>query len=235
MSPKEVRMKEDFLKKNNNYIFLFTLFFCTFFTSYTQAQKSFVCWNEQKTEAIAFAFDDTLNYVTVRDIHRYSTFKSRKEQLQSHMPGGTHKLQMDTDFITLEFIQDTASAKTQLSTGEFIKSNTEITEEEYLKQTRYHAVYPNIHKYTFDKNLLKLSLSYSPLPKPRYSSMAKYVYDQKTDEYHFKKIRELTDKEFSTIFPPHEKSNTYSYPNCEEDSGSLKQTIRSILKHLTFP
>ena len=226
-------MQKAFLKKKSHFVFLLSLLLFT--SSVSCTQKSFVCWNEQKTEAVAFAFDDISNYVTVRDIHRYSTFNSSKEPLQSHMARGTHRLQMNEDSITLEFIQDTAYAKTQLSTGEFIKSNTEITEEEYLKQTRYHAVYPNIHKYTFDKNLLKLSLSYSPLPKPRYSSKAKYVYDQKTDEYHFEKIRELTDKEFSTIFPAHEKSNTYNYPNCEENSGSLKQMIRSIFRQLTFP
>ena len=222
------------MKRKKYHTIVLTLFLCLFFISCKQ--KSFLCWNELKTKAMAFSFDETSNYVTVRDIHRYSTVNSNKEPLQSHMPGGIHRLQMNPDFIILETIQDTASAKIQLPSGEFTNSHTEFeSEEEYLKQTRYHAVYPVIHKYIFDKKLSKLSLSYSRLPKPRSAIVQQYVYDKIADEYFLEKIKDLTDKEFSTIFPPHEKSQTYMYPNCEEESHSMKRIIRSILKHLTFP
>ena len=227
-------MHKNFLKKKKCYIFMFTLFSCSLFISCTQ--KSFLCWNEQKTKAMAFAFDETLNYVTVRDIHRYSTLNSSREHLQSHMPGGTHRLQINPDSIILETIQDTASAKIQLPSGKFTNTHTEFkSEEEYLKQTRYHAVYPVIHKYIFDKKLSALSLSYSRLPKPRSAIVQKYIYNKTADEYYLEKIKNLTDKEFSTLFPAHEKSKTYMYPNCEEESQSMKRMTRSILRQLTFP
>ena len=226
-------MQKDFLKKKKYHTIVFTLFLCIFFVSCTQ--KSFLCWNEQKTKAMAFAFDETSSSVTVRDIHSYSTLNSSKEPLQSYMHGGTHRLQINPDFIILETIQDTASAKIQLPSGKFTNSHTEFeNEEEYLKQKRYHAVYPVIHKYIFDKKLSKLSLSYSRLPKPRSAIMQKYIYDKTADEYFLKKIKDLTDEEFSAIFSDH-KESTYMYPNCEEESHSMKRMIRSILRHLTFP
>lgn len=232
LKDREVKMQKDFLKRKIYHTVALILFLYTFSISCTQ--KSFLCWNEQKTEAMAFAFDETS--VTVRDIHRYSTVNSSKEPLQSHMPGGTHRLQMNLDSIILEVIQDTASAKIQLPSGKFTNSHTEFeNEEEYLKQKRYHAVYPVIHKYIFDKKLSKLSLLYSRLSKPRSAIAQKYIYNKTADEYFLEKIKDLTDEEFSTIFPAHEKSQTYMYPNCEEESHSMKQMIRSILRHLTFP
>lgn len=227
-------MQKKFFKRNFYHTVAFTLFLYTFSISCTQ--KSFLCWNEQKTEAMAFAFDEISNYVTIRDIHRYSNLNSSKEPLQSHIPRGTHRLQMNPNSITLEVIQDTASSKIQLPSGKFTNSHTEFeSEEEYLKQTRYHSVYPVIHKYIFDKELSKLSLSYSRLPKPRSAIAQKYIYDKTADEYFLEKVKDLTDKEFSTIFPAHEKSKTYMYPNCKEESHSMKRMIRSILRHLTFP
>ena len=226
-------MQKVFLKQESYFVFVLSLLLFT--SSVSCTQKSFLCWNENRTEATAFAFDDISNTVKVRDIHSYSTFNSSKEPLQSHMPGDTHRLKMDKDFITLKFIQDTAYAKTQLSTGKFIKPNTEITEEEYMKQTRYHAVYPVVWKYVFDKNASTLTYSSSPLPKPRYSSKAKYVYDKKTDDFYFEKIKDLSAEELSRIFPPEEKNYTHVYPNCEEESYSFKRIIRSIIRQLSFP
>ena len=222
------------MKKKKNHTFTLTLFLCFFLISCKK--KNFLCWNENKTKAMAFAFDETLNHVTVRDIHSYSTIDSSKEVLQSQMHGGAHRLQMNPDKIILEIIQDTASEKIQIPSGEFKNSHTEFAnEEEYLKQIRYHAVYPVVHKYTFDKKALTLSLSYSRLPKPRSAIMQKYIYDKVSGEYHFRKIKDLTDKEFASIFPAHEKSNTYEYPHCEEESHSLKRIIRSVVRQLTFP
>lgn len=226
-------MPKVILKKKSYFVFVLSLLLFT--SSVSCTQKSFLCWNENRTEATAFAFDDISNTVKVRDIHSYSTFNSSKEPLQSHMPGGTHRLLMDKDFITLEVIQDTAYAKTQLYTGEFIKPNTEITEEEYLKQTFYHAVYPVLWKYVFDKKLLKLTYSSAPLPKPRRATMARNVYDKTADDYYFEKIKDLNAEELSRIFPPEEKSYTHVYPNCEEESYSFKRIIRSIIRQLSFP
>ena len=227
------RIQKAFFKKKNHIVFLLSLLLFT--SSVSCTQKNFLCWNEKRTEAMAFSFDDILSTVKVRDIHSYSTFNSSKEPLQSHMPGGTHRLLMDKDFITLEVIQDTAYAKTQLSTGEFIKPNTEISEEEYLKQTFYHAVYPVLWRYIFDKNSSTLTYSSSPLPKPRRATMARNVYDQKTDEYYFKKVKDLNAKELSQIFPPEEKFYTKAYPHCETESYSFKRIFRSIIRQLSFP
>ena len=54
------------------------------------------------------------------------------------MSGGTHRLKMESDSITLEVIQDTASAKIQLPSGKFIDSKHEFESEEEtdsMKQT----------------------------------------------------------------------------------------------------
>ena len=219
--------------QNHWLLIILVIFIC----SVSCTKKSFVCWNEQKTEAIAFAFDDTLNQVTVRDIYEYSTLNSKKEPLKSHMPGGTHRLQMDQNVITLEVIQDTVFTKTRLPSGEFIESHTEIkTENDYLNQRRYHAVYPVIWKYVFDKKLLKLSFSLSPLPKPRSAIEQKFIYDKATDDLYPEKTKDLTTEELSLIFSSHKKPTTYIYPHCErENDYSLKRILRSIYRHLSFP
>lgn len=214
---------------------VFLLFVFLFTSSVSCTQKSFLCWNKGRTKAIAFSFDDILNEAKVRDIHRYSTLNSSKEPLQSHMPGGTHRLLMDKDFVTLEVIQDTVYAKTQLHTGEFIKPDTEITEEDYVKQTYYHAIYPNLGRYVFDKNASTLTYSSKPLPKPRHATMAKMVYDKTADNYFFQKVKDLNEKELSRIFSPEEKHYTHVYPNCEGESFSFKRIIRSIIRLLSFP
>ena len=103
-------MQKGFFEKKNNYIFLLTLLLCTVTISCTQ--KSFLCWNEKRTLAMAFAYDDVTNYVVAEDKNSYSTLTSSKEPLQSHMPGGTHVLQMDEDIITLQVIQDTVYTRT---------------------------------------------------------------------------------------------------------------------------
>ena len=184
---------------------------------------------------MAFAFDNIFHHVKVRDIHWYSTLTSIKEPLQSHMPGGTHRLEMDSNLITLEVIQDTAYSKNQIPSGKFIKSNSEISEEEYLKQINYHAVYPVIWRYIFNRNSLALSFSSSPLSKPRYATKSKFVYDKTANDYLLKKTKDLTAKELSEIFPPQEKSYTHTYSNCEEESYSLKRIFRSIIRQLSFP
>ena len=227
------KTQKAFLKKEIQLVFLLSLFLLT--SSVSCTQKSFLCWDEQRTKAMAFAFDDIVNHVKVRDIQSYSTLTSSKEPLQSHMPGGTHRLQMDSNLITLEVIQDTAYSKNQLPSGEFIKSNTEITEEEYLKQINYHAVYPVIWRYVFNKNSLTLSFSSAPLLKPRYATKAKFVYDKTADDYFLEKTKDLTATELSRIFPPQEKSYTDIYPNCEEESYSFKRIFRSIIRQLSFP
>ena len=233
LSLQREKMKTNFSKMKPNHVLLLTFFFLTFSISCTQ--KSFVCWNEDKTKAMAFAFDDNLNYVTVRDIFRYSTLDSHKEHLASHMPGGTHRLQMDQDVITLEVIQDTVFTKTKLPSGKFIESHEEIaTEDDYLKQIRYHAVYPVVWKYVFDKDSLKLSFSSFPLPKPRSAIEQKFIYDKSKDDFYFQKTKDLTDKEFSILFPSNEKAYNSNY-NCEEeDAYSLKRMLRSIVKYLNF-
>ena len=211
-------------------------FFIPFIFSISCTQKSFVCWNEKKTQALAFSFNETMGYVTVKDIRRYSTLTSRKKPLKSHMPGGTHTLEMNKDFITLKVIQDTVLIKTRIPSGKFIKNPTEIkTEYDYLNQKRYHAIYPIIHKYFFDKKLLKLSLSYLPLSKPRSAIEQEFIQNKKTNDLHPKKRRELTPEELLLIFPPHEKTKTYIYPRCEkEKTYSPKGILRSILKYFHF-
>lgn len=213
--------------------FLFVLFLFTFSASCTQ--KSFVCWNEEETEAVAFSFDDILNTVTVRDIHSYAVLNAKKEPLSSDMAGDTHALQMDEDFITLEVIQDTVFVKTRLPSGEFIKDPSKIDNEyDYLNQRRYHTVCPVVRKYVFDKQLEQLSLSYSPLPKPRSAIEQEFIYDKSRGDLYPRKVKDLTLEEFSVIFPPHEKSSTFLYPNCKEETHSLKRILRTIIRTLTF-
>lgn len=225
-------MKEMFFRKKNYLILLFILFT----SSVSCTQKSFVCWNKEETEATAFAFDDISNIVTVRDIHSYSTFNSKREALSSEMSGGTHRLQMDEDLITLEFIQDTVFVKTRLPSGKFIKDPSKIDNEyDYLNQRRYHAIYPVVHKYVFDRELSELSLFYSPLPSPRSAIEQEFIYDDTRGGLYPRKVKDLTDQEWSSIFPPHEKSSTVRYPKCKEDTGSLKRILRTIIRHLTFP
>lgn len=223
--------KPSVLTKPISLLFLFPLIF-----SISCTQQSFVCWNEQKTKAIAFAFDEAMGSVTVKDIYEYFSLKSINEPFNSLMPGGTYKIQMNEDSITLEVIQDTVFTKTKLPSGRFIKSHTEIkTQNDYLKQRRYHAIYPVIDKYVFEKKSLKLSLFYTPLPKPRSAIEQEFIYDKTTKNLSPKKTKDLTSKELPLIFPLHEKTETYFYPNCKkEEEYSLKRTIRTILKYFYF-
>ena len=226
-------MQRDFFKKKRKDILLLIFILFTFSVSCTQ--KSFVCWNEEETKATAFSFDDVLNTVTFGDIHSYSTLNAKKEPLNSDMPGGTHTLQMDDDLITLEVIQDTVLVKTRLPSGEFIKNPADIDNEyDYLNQRRYHAVYPVVHKYVFDKELSKLSLFYSALPKPRSAIEQEFIYDKTRGDLYPRKVKDLTAEEFSLIFPPHEKSSTFLYPKCREETHSLKRILRTIIRMLTF-
>ena len=225
-------MQKTFLEKKSKCIVLLTLFLYTFSISCTE--KSFLCWDEKRKKAMAFSYDNVSQTITVRDIHSYSAFTSSKEPLSSDMPGGIHRLQMDEDVITLEVIQYVASERVQLPSGKFIGGDiTFKNEDEYLKQTRYHAVYATVEKYMFDRNFVKLYYSSTSLPKPRSAIEQKYIYDQRTGEYHFVKTKDLTDKEFALLF----NKEVYEeiYPHCEEESYSLKRILRSILKNLSFP
>jgi len=212
---------------------LFPLFIIFFFVSCTQ--KSFVCWNERETEAVAFAFDEVLQCVTVRDIHNYSALSARREPLNSDMPGGTHTLQMDENLIILEVIQDTVLVKTRLPSGELTTDPSRIDNEyDYLNQRRYHAVFPITHKYVFDKQMSRLSLFYSLLPKPRSAIEQEFIYDKARDGLYPRKVKDLTLEESSMIFPAHEKSSVFLYPKCKEDTYSLKRILRTIIRTLTF-
>ena len=214
---------------------LFGLSLMTAF-SISCTRQSFVCWNEQKTKAIAFSFDEAFRSVTVRDIHEYHTLNSKTKPLDSHMPGGTHRLQMDKDSINLEVIQNTVFTKTRLPSGKFIKSHTEIkTQNDYLKQRRYHAVYPVVWRYIFEKKTSKLSLSYSPLPQPRSAIEQDFIPYGTTGKLQPRKVKDLTLQEATSIFPSHEKRKTYMYPDCKkEDPSSMKPFIRKIVKYLNF-
>ncbi len=213
---------------------LFVLFFSTFSISCTH--RSFVCWNEKNTKAIAFEFSDDLRYVKVSDIHSYNILNSKKIPLNSNMPGGTHKLEINQNSITLKVIQDTVFTKTQLPSGKFIKYHSEIkSQHDYLNQRRYHAVYPVVWKYVFNRDSLKLSFSLIPLPKPRKSIEQKFIYDENKKNLYPEKVRNLTEKESALIFPSHEKTKTFIYPKCkEEDAHSLKKFLRTISKYLKF-
>ena len=103
-----------YLLKKRDFL-LFVLFLFSFSVSCTQ--KSFVCWNKEETEAMAFTFDDLLGKVIVRDIQDYYVLNSKKGPLNSEMPGGAYTLQMGEDMITLEVIQDTVLTKTRLPSG----------------------------------------------------------------------------------------------------------------------
>lgn len=214
--------------------FLLVLFLLIFSVSCTK--KSFICWNKEKTKAVAFSFDNILNTVTIADIHGYSTLTSSQKSLQSHMPGGTHRLKMDKDLIVLKVIQDTVFTKTKLPSGKFIKSHTEIeTEDDYLKQKRYHAIYPVIHKYIFDKKLLKLSFSSRPLPRPRSAIEQKFIFDKATDDLYPEKTKDLSPEELSAIFPAHEKTHNSTYPDCKQENAySIKRFFRTILRYFQF-
>ena len=152
------------------------------------------------------------------------------------MPGGAYRLQMNPDFIDLEVIQDTVFTKTRLPSGQFIKSSDEIqTQEDYLKQIRYHSVYPVIRKYIFNKKSLQLTYSSRPLPKPRSAIEQKFVYEKETDSLRPYKTRDLEEEELKGIFPAHEKTRVRPYPNCEQESFfSIKQKVRSMLKYWIF-
>ena len=227
-------MQMSFFKNSSHHILLLIVLVSTCSVSCTE--KSFVCWNKQRTEATAFAFDDSLNTVTVDDRLTYSTFTSSKESLNSSMPGGTHILQMNPNSIILQVIQDTVFTKTRLSSGKFIKDYNEIkTEHDYLNQRRYHAVYPVVWKYVFDKNSATLSFYANPLPIPRSSIEQKFIYDKSTNDLAPQKVRDLTEKESSAVFPPKEKAYTRLYPNCEEESpNSIKRFFRSIFRLFQF-
>ena len=226
-------MKRNYFSKKLFGIILLILFFFTFSVSCTQ--KSFVCWNEEETEAIAFAFDSIVGYAVVEDIHDFYILNAEK-QLNSDMPGGSHTLQMDQNTVVLEFIQDTVYTKTKLPSGQFIKDSSEIKNRyDYLNQRRYHAVYPVVHKYVFDKKLLKLSLFYSPLPKPRSAIEQEFIYDKTRNNLYPKKVKDLTQSESASIFPPHEKTSTFLYPKCKNETYSLKRILRTILGYLIFP
>ena len=207
-----------------------------FTSSVSCTQKSFVCWNEKKTEATAFAFDDTINSVMIGDIHQYSTFTSSKVPLNSSMPGATHILEMKSNSIILQVIQDTVFTKTRLPSGKFIKDYNEIkTEYDYLNQRRYHAIYPVIWKYIFDKNSQQLSFFANPLPIPRSAIEQKFIQDRATGSLNPQKVKNLTKEEFALIFPPQEKAYTRMYPNCEEEEPhSLKRFFRSIFRLFQF-
>ena len=224
MQPKPYTIQDCFLKKKRNNIFLFQLFFIIFFFV-SCTQKNLTCWNEQKTQSETFVFDDTLKYLVVRRFLTYNVLASQSGPLRSEMPEGAYRLKISPDFVDLEEIQDRVYTKTRLPSGQFIKSSSAIqTQEDYLKRRSYHSVYPVIRRYIFNRKTLQLTLSFRPLPKPRSAIELKLVYEKATDSLRPDKARDLKAEELSELFPAHEKTSVYLYPNCEQ------KTFFSIIK-----
>ena len=214
---------------NHNHI---TVPFLLLFASCTE--KSYLCWNEKRTRAVAFSFDDTMESVTVEDLHSYGLWTSQDKPLDAGMPGGTHRLTMDEDSITLEVIQDSVRVKTKVPSGRFVDPKDIKTEEDYLGQRRYHAVLPFVHKYVFDRESIRLSLSYSPpLLPPRRAIEQKFVAKGGKYELYPEKVKDLSPEEASDIFGS-SSGSTSAYPDCEEESHSMKRFVRSILRLLFF-
>ena len=220
----------------NSNIFVVLSLFLLISCSQNSYIYNYICWNKKRTQAIAFSFDNQLKSVTIGDIHSYFILTSQNQPLDASMSGDTHKLQMNQHSITLEVIQDTVYVKTRIPSGQFVNPKDIKIEEDYFNQRRYHAVFPVVHKYVFDKKSPQLSVFYSPLFPPRRAIEQKFVH-QGGDKYDIypEKVKDLGLEESAAIFPPEEKTSSFSYPNCEDEgSYSLKKMIRSILKRFQF-
>ena len=187
---------------------------------------------------MAFSYDEIMGSVTVKDMFSFYDLKSEKTPLNSKMPGGSHIIKMDSSSIILEYIQDAAYSRTQLPSGHFIENYEEEikTEEDYKSQIIYHAVYPVVWKHIFDKKQLSLSFFADLLPIPR--SATELRFNPSVPIGHrssFKKVRDLAPKEAAQIFQIKKKSYVEKYPNCENETFSLKRIIRSTLRTLFFP
>jgi len=204
------------------------LFFCFF--SLSCSGTSYLCWNEIKTEAIAFSYG--LGTITVDDSRIYNMIYSQKKPLNSEMPGGSYVLKIEPSLITLERIQDTVYVRVKLPSGEFLETFSYIEDiEDYLNQIRYHAVYPVVRKYVFDKEALSLSYSATPLFKPRSAIEQKLVnYNEETQRGTFKETRNLSPQEAFDILQIDKRAYSYEYPRCEDESFSIKRILRYLLK-----
>ena len=216
------------------FFFFFFCFFC-----FSCGGTSYLCWNEDKTEAMAFSYDETFGNITVGDRISFSILNAQKTPLNSNMPGGSHTIKMDKSSIILEYIQDSVYSRTQLPSGRFVENyNEEIkTKEDYKKQIIYHAVYPVVWKHVFDKKQISLFFYANPLPKPRSATELRYNPDNNPSNprSYFKKVRDLNPEEAAQLLQLDKHSYTKEYPQCENETFSFKRIVRSILRTLLFP
>ena len=205
------------------------------FVSCTE-QKDFLCWDSNRSQAVSFSYDNLMGSVTIEDIHTFHSIRSIKTSFNSDMKSGTHFLKMEESHITLQYIQDTVYVKIQLPSGKFLKDSEKIhNREDWLNQIRYHAVYPVVWDYRFNKKSKQLSFSSFPLHKPRSSIKQKFNYSQKDNQIYPYKVKDLTNEESSAVFKLHERKYKKDYPNCDDESLSTKSFIRKILKLFLFP
>ena len=214
----------------------FLLFILLFFSSCLGS--SFLCWNEEKTLAIAFNYDYVTGQVILKDRLYYTLFGSEEELLKEDTPGGSYyKLTMEKDQIVLESIQNLVLWRMKLPSGEFAAPDHKFNRydiDNHEKIRTYHAVYPFLYKYVFDTSSLELVLSVSPLSKPRSAREDKYTLDRENSLLTPQKTKDLTDEEAFSILQPEEKAYTIHYVYCENETFSLKRVIRTIYRTLSF-
>ena len=238
----ELRLSENFFKRARIWFLYFKmkkasflLFILLFFSSCLGS--SFLCWNEEKTLAIAFNYDYVTGQVILKDRQYYTLFGSEKEPLSLDKSGGSYRLTMEKDQIVLEFIQYLVLWRMKLPSGKFAAPGYQFSRydiDNHKKIRSYHANYPFLYRYVFDINSLELVLSVSPLSKPRSARENKYTFDIKNRLLTPQKTKNLTDEEAFSVLQPEKKAYTINFVHCENETFSLKRVIRTIYRTLSF-
>ena len=186
----------------------------------------YLCWNQQRTAAVSFqVYTDWA--VTIDDIYSYHVLTSETEPLNASMPGGSHILKYNNNSVTLQAIQDTVSVRYRLANGEVVADYSQLDGDRDRPLLavihRFHVTFPKIEAYTFDRTHQALSLTHTYLRPPRKTIKQRFVLLPDDNWTEPENVGTLSASELAS-FPHH--SQTFSYPLCEREHGSVKRVLR---------
>lgn len=187
---------------------------------------SYHCLSGDRQHGLRFAWNSYS--VNLRHLSFYFEGENQRRPLTAAMKGGTYSVAATEEAVTLRYIQDFVLTKIKLPSGEIVADNTSVADPESFRDIRrYHAVFPGVEEYRFDRGNKTLSLKYKTLFPARKIMEQKFVMQDGAAYPYPELVRVLGPEEGREIFQDEIRQGVRDglQYSCQEESA-----FKSILR-----
>jgi len=186
---------------------------------------SYHCLSGDQQHGLRFAWNRY--FVSLKHLSFYFEGQNQRRPLTAAMKGGTYSVAATEEAVTLRYIQDFVLTKIKLPSGEIVADSTSVADPESFRDVRrYHAVFPGVEEYRFDRGNKTLSLKYETLFPARKIIEQKFVM-QGADYPYPQLVRVLGPEEGREIFQDEIRQGARGglQYSCQEE-GALESILR---------